>query len=58
MLRELAANTNVIIYLMVAIGVLGVLAKIVNQLTLRRLVKAAGNMSKSTHKLVKLVRGK
>lgn len=58
MLRELAANTNVIIYLMVALGVLGVLAKIVNQLTLRRLVKAAGNMSKSTHKLIKLVRAK
>ena len=58
MLRELAANTNVIIYLMVAIGVLGVLAKIVNQLTLRRLVKAAGNMSKSTHRLIKLVRAK
>lgn len=58
MLRELAANTNVIIYFMVAIGVLGVLAKFVNQLTLRRLVKAAGNMSKSTHRLIKLVRAK
>ena len=58
MLRQVAADTNVVIYLMAAIGVLGVLAKIVNQFTLRRLLKAAGNMPKSTHKLIKLVRAK
>ena len=58
MLRNGATDTNVIFYLMAAIGVLGVLAKLINHLTLRRLVKAAGNMPKSTHKLIKLVRAK
>ena len=58
MLRQVATNTNVIIYLMAVVGVLGVLAKLINHLTLRRLVKAAGNMPKSTHGLVKLVRAK
>ena len=58
MLERLAADTSVITYLMAAIGVLGVLAKIINQVTLHRLVKAAGNMPKSTHRLIKLVRAK
>ena len=58
MLERLAADTSVITYLMVAIGVLGVLAKIINSFTLHRLVKAAGNMPKSTHRLMKLVRAK
>lgn len=58
MFKNVAADTNIIFYLMIAVGVIGVLAKIVNQLTLRRMVKAAGNMQKSTHKLMKLVRAK
>ncbi|CUO82596.1 hypothetical protein EAI89_09360 [Eubacterium sp. am_0171] len=58
MFKNVAADTNVIFYLMIAVGVIGVLAKLVNQVTLRRLVKASGNMSKSTHKLMKLVRAK
>lgn len=57
-LQELAADTNAIVYLMTAVGILGVLAKIINQFTLHRLVKAAGNMPKSTHRLIKLVRAK
>lgn len=57
-LRDLATDTNAIIYLMTAVGIVGVLAKIINQLTLHRLVKAAGNMPKSTHRLIKLVRAK
>lgn len=57
-LKDLATDTNVIVYLMTAVGILGVLAKIINQLTLHRLVKAAGNMPKSTHRLIKLVRAK
>ena len=57
-LRNLATDTNAIVYLMIAVGILGVLAKIINQLTLHRLVKAAGNMPKSTHRLIKLVRAK
>lgn len=58
MFNEVMTDTNIIGYLMVMVGVIGVLAKIVNQITLRRMVKAAGNMSKSTHKLIKLVRAK
>ncbi len=58
MLEGLAANTSVITYLMAAAGVLGILAKIINQVTLHRLVKSAGNMPKSTHRLIKLVRSK
>lgn len=58
MLKNLIADTNIIFYLMIAVGVIGVLGKIVNQFTLRRMVRAAGNMSKSTHKLMKLVRAK
>ncbi len=58
MFNEVVTDTNIVYYLMIAIGVVGVLAKVVNQITLRRLVRAAGNMSKSTHKLIKLVRAK
>ena len=58
MLEGLAADTRVITYLMAAVGVLGIIAKIVNHVTLHRLVKAAGNMPKSTHRLIKLVRAK
>lgn len=58
MLEGLAADTSVITYLMAAAGVLGILAKIINQITLHRLVKSAGNMPKSTHRLIKLVRSK
>lgn len=58
MVEQLAANTDIVIYLMATVGVLGVFAKIVNQVTLNRLIKAASNMSKSTHKLMKLVRAK
>ncbi|WP_334159783.1 hypothetical protein [Muricomes intestini] len=56
MLKTLVADTNAIFYLMIVVGVIGVLGKIVNQITLRRMITAAGNMSKSTHKLMKLVR--
>ncbi len=58
MLEGLAGDTRVIVYLMAGIGVLGILAKIINQLTLYKLVRAAGNMPKSTHRLIKLVRAK
>lgn len=58
MFNEVVTDTNIVYYLMIAVGVVGVLAKAVNQITLRRMVRAAGNMSKSTHKLIKLVRAK
>ena len=49
MLRELAVNTRVIYYLMALLGIIGVLAKAVNQQTLNQMLKAAGNMSKRVH---------
>lgn len=58
MFHEVVTDTNIVIYLMAAVGAIGVFAKLINQLTLRRMVRAAGNMSKSTHKLIKLVRAK
>ena len=58
MFYEVVTDTNIIFYLMIAVGVVGVLAKAVNQITLRRMVRAAGNMQKSPHKLIKLVRAK
>lgn len=58
MFNEVVTGTNIVFYLMVVVGVIGVLAKVMNQITLRRMVKAAGNMSRSTHKLIKLVRAK
>lgn len=58
MLVGLAADTSVITYLMVVMGVLGIAAKIINQITLSGLIKAAGNMPKSTQRLIKLVRAK
>lgn len=58
MFKEVVTGTNIIFYLMMAVGLIGVLAKVMNQVTLYSLVKAAGNMQKSTHKLIKLVRAK
>lgn len=58
MLERLAADTSIITYLMAAMGIMGILAKIINHFTLVRLVNAAGNMPKSTHRLIKLVRAK
>lgn len=55
MFTNVTANTNIIFYFMIASGIIGILAKIINHLTLSRMVKAAGNISKSTHKLMKLV---
>lgn len=58
MFHEVVTSTNILFYFMIAVGAIGVLAKAVNQITLRCLVKAAGNMQKSTHKLIKLIRAK
>ena len=51
-------NSNNIYYVMGIVAVVGVICKVVGQTTLRRLVKAASNMAKSTHKFMKLVRAK
>lgn len=58
MWKEAVVGTDIIFYLMLGVGTVGVLAKVLNYFTLRRMVKAAGSMPKSTHKLMKLVRAK
>ena len=58
MFNEVVTGTNILWYLMAGVGVIGILAKLMNLITLRRMVKAAANMPKSTHKLMKLVRAK
>lgn len=58
MLQEVVTGTNIIYYLMILVASVGVLAKVINHFTLRSMVKAASNMQKSTHKLIKLVRSK
>lgn len=58
MIQEVVTGTNIVYYMMVIVGAIGVMAKVANHLTLRRLLTAASGMSKSTHKLIKLVRAK
>lgn len=58
MIYEVVTKTNIIFHLMIAVGVMGIMAKLVNVITLRRMLGAAANMQKSTHKLIKLVRSK
>lgn len=58
MFYEVITGTDIIFYLMIAVGVIGGAAKVVNLFTLRRMARAAGNMSKSTHRLIRLVRAK
>lgn len=42
MLERLAADTSIITYLMAAMGIMGILAKIINHFTLVRLGKCSG----------------
>ena len=49
MWKEAVAETGIIFYLMLGVGIVGILAKVMNYVTLRKLVNAAGSMSKSTH---------
>lgn len=58
MLREVVTGTSIIYVMMILVAAVGVTAKIVNHVTLGNLMKASGNMQKSTHKLIKLVRSK
>ncbi|MFI3172522.1 MAG: hypothetical protein R3Y58_09205 [Eubacteriales bacterium] len=55
---ESVFNSNVIYYVMGVIVAGGIISKMVVSMTLRRLVRAASDMSKSTHKFMKLVRAK
>ena len=58
MFYDVVTGTDIIFHLMIAVGVIGIVAKLMNLLTIRRMLTAAANMSKSTHKLIKLVRSK
>lgn len=58
MFYEVITGTDIMFYLMIAVGVIGGVAKVVNLFTLRRMARAAGNMSKSTHRLIRLIRAK
>lgn len=49
---------DVMFYVMGVVALVGVCSKMISQLALKRLVRAAGNMNKSTHKLMKLMRAK
>ena len=42
MLETMMVSSGSVMYVMAAVGILGVLAKIVNRMTLYRLIKAAG----------------
>lgn len=57
MLRTMV-DYNVMFYVMGVVAVIGVCSKLVSQFALKRLVRASGNMNKSTHKLMKLMRAK
>ena len=51
-------DRHVLLILMGVFSVLGIVSKCIASITLKRLVQAAGNMNKSTHPLVRLVRAK
>lgn len=55
---EKIMEANVILWIMGGIIATGILGKIITVVTLGKLVKASGEMSKSTHKLMKLVKAK
>lgn len=57
MLRTMV-DYNVMFYVMGVVAAVGVCSKLVSQFALKRLVRASGNMNKSTHKLMKLMRAK
>ena len=55
---ETIVKQQIIFYVMGIFMVLGILAKLVSHFTVRRMVKAAGEIQKSNHKLMKLVKAK
>lgn len=55
---ERIVTQQVFFYFVGAVIAIGVLAKIIAGISLKRLVKAASNMGKSNHALMKLVRAK
>lgn len=57
MLETLVEQQVIFFVLGAAVGI-GALSKLITRITLGKMVKAAGNMDKSNHKLVRLVRAK
>ena len=55
---EKIMEANIILWIMCGIIAVGILGKIITVVTLGKLVKASGEMGKSTHKLMKLVKAK
>lgn len=55
---EIILDAHILFVLMGVMTVLGVVSKLVANVTLKRMVHAAGNMNKSTHPLMRLVRAK
>lgn len=55
---ETIVKQEIIFYVMGILMVLGILAKLVSHFTVRRMVKAAGEIQKSNHRLMKLVKAK
>lgn len=55
---EMLLDKYIFFWLMGAATLLGVISKFIVSITLKRLLKAAGNMSKSSHPLMRLVRAK
>lgn len=55
---EIIVDNRIIYVVTGGVTALGVISKIISNLSLKRMVKAAGNMSKSNHALMRLVRAK
>ena len=55
---EIIVNNRLIYVVTGGVTAFGVVSKIISNLSLKRMVKAAGNMSKSNHALMRLVRAK
>ena len=57
MLKEIV-NSSAVFWTMGVFTVAGIICKCITQWNLKRMIKAAGNIGKSTHRLMKLVKAK
>lgn len=55
---EIIVDNRLIYVVTGGVAVIGVISKVISNLSLKRMVKAAGNMSKSNHGLMRLIRAK
>lgn len=55
---ETVVKQEIIFYVMGILMVLGIIAKLISHFTVRKMVKAAGEIQKSNHRLMKLVKAK